>query len=81
MNTPSRQEHTKRPDSGHPLPVQSTATVQTLDALIPAKVQQASRAAQASSAGHLYQKSEKKTQLHSLLHINFLWLPTSKKHA
>ena len=34
----------KRPDSGHPLPVQSNSSVKNLDALIPARVQQVSRA-------------------------------------
>jgi len=63
-----------RPDSGHHLPVQSTSTVQTLDALIP------SRATQASRAGH-FSKSMRKTQLHSLLHMNVLWLVTRIKNA
>ncbi len=31
-------EHPARPESGHPLPVQRAATVQNLDALIPARV-------------------------------------------
>ena len=64
----------KRPDSGHPLPVQSTATVQSLDALIP------SRATQASRAGH-FRKNRQHTQLHSLLHIKVLWLVTRIKQA
>ncbi len=54
--------------------VQSTATVQTLDALIPAI------ALQASSAGRFAKTSENK-QLHSLLHINVLWLVTRIKQA
>ena len=64
---PTRPEQLKRPDSGHSLPVQSTLTVQTLDGLIPA------RALQASRAGRFAKTSENR-QLHSLLHINLLWL-------
>ena len=52
------QQTPKRPDSGHPLPVQSIATVQTLDALIP------SRATQAYSNGRFVKRSGK-IQLHS----------------
>ena len=33
MDTPTRPEQTKRPESGHPLPVQSTLSVKHLDAL------------------------------------------------
>ena len=68
------QHTSKRPDSGHPLPVQSTATVQTLDGLIPA------RALQASRAGRFAKTSENR-QLHSLLHMNVLWLATRIKQA
>jgi len=31
--TPTRPEHIKRPDSGHPLTVQSTLSVKNLDSL------------------------------------------------
>jgi len=57
----------KRPDSGHPLPVQSNLSVQTLDGLIPARVQQASRAG-------CFADTKENMKLHSLLHINVLWL-------
>jgi len=51
---PARPEHPKRPDSGHPLPVQSIPSVQTLDALIPAKVQQVpSQPSNPSVSNHL----------------------------
>ena len=69
-----------RPDSGHHLPVQSTSTVQTLDALIPARALVPSRAAEASRAEH-FMRNTQNTQLHSLLHINLLWLATSIKQA
>ena len=68
------QRRPKRPESRHPLPVQTIPTVQTLDALIP------TRATQASRAGH-FSKSMRKTQLHSLLHINVLWLATRINQA
>ena len=68
------QRRPKRPESRHPLPVQTIPTVQTLDALIPA------RATQASRAGHFI-KSMRKTQLHSLLHIKVLRLVIRIKQA
>ena len=64
----------KCPDSGHPLPVQSTPSVQTLDGLIPARVQQASRAGR-------FANTAENNQLHSLMHINVLWLVTHIKQA
>jgi len=55
-------------------------SVQTLDGLIPARVQQESKAHQASRAGRFAKTSENR-QLHSLLHIKVLWLATRIKQA
>jgi len=55
-------------------------SVQTLDGLIPARVQQESKAHQASRAGR-FDKTTENRQLHSLLHINVLWLLTRIKQT
>ena len=49
-------------------------SVQTLDALIPARVQQVSRAGR-------FADTIENMQLHSLLHIKVLWLATPIKQA
>ena len=52
----------------------ASQSVQTLDGLIPARVQEASRAGR-------FAKTTENRQLHSLLHIKVFWLVTLIKQA